>query len=492
MLKNLWGIIKHATMFTFQLALAKATLPPEDYVCAKKQLAREARKNITQNIFQLRSFNKGNIEARKQYWFGHAFFLINILKIPQVHDELGKIGIIYNINELNIGTLIKVIKSIIDKDDALDCLLNLLKTINLTSPQQLQQPQQEQEGLILRGDAFEFAKQQIDQGYVPVINNAANSNRDGVAKCARGTLEELFARCTGAGLLMPLNFRDIEAINLGLDENQPQTIHYQKRYLIWFLTILSKVLESAAYITSKDFIKDFCGCGSNSSDPIYFDMQNTAYEVRPEEGGFTEHCAFYDPRSFASAESVEAATAQDQQPPKFGEISIVSSAAPDRRRSQFLDRWATSNTTLQNQDTGSDVLHLMLENGIERQIEEAQRLAKEGKRPYIIFVLPGCGTFGNNLQTTTEIFLKIIKEKAPKLQDQRIPFKVIEFNSTNHRALVRAGIDIHLINKNGQLIPSTAPASPEANAPTGNPHSTTTNPLPTPAGSSQQQPAQQP
>ena len=419
------------------------------------QSARDIRKNVTQSCLQLATYQEEDIQARKQYWYTHAKFLSKLLRNADVRTGLNNCGVNYEIAAtLDAANIANIIDQLVANDAALDVLLTAFTNMHvLSEPADAAMP--EAEGvvdLVVQADAIDIINQKVAAGFVPVINNAANSNRDGAAKYKRGTLEEAIARCTAAGFGMPAHFRQVDMDN-GEPGAQPvDLVDYKRRYMRWFLSVLAKALRDPNYLASPVAMRDILGCGTDHycNDPIGFDIQNVVYEI-PSCSGLIERCAFFDSRALVSHDALS--TALSEPTAQIGrEICVISTAAPDRRKLFFIDRYATTSPVLQNSRTA--YLRDMIEGSIEFQCNEALKLYAAGKPVYLIFILPGCGAFNNPFEETARIFLQKIKDKMQELRSDGnvIPFCIADRTPGTCDQLKRIGREIGLIDDANHLL----------------------------------------
>lgn len=189
------------------------------------------------------------------------------------------------------------------------------------------------------------------------------------------------------------------------------------------------------YINSSAFLEDYLKqTGFENLDsndrPIHFEIQNKVYEV-PAKGGTTS-LALFNPTDLSSYAEFEKEIAKDYEDEP---IIVAHAAAPDRRRFEgAFDKLCSKDELLRNPDD-PNTLKVMIESGIRKQCKEAIRNAKLHKKPYLIFVLPGCGAFGNPIHTAAEIFLREINKQKDVLEEYHIPFCIVEKNRENHAVL---------------------------------------------------------
>lgn len=176
--------------------------------------------------------------------------------------------------------------------------------------------------------------------YKIITNNAANSHRDGAEKDFRGSVEELFSQYTDSALKIALHFCDVPRRNMyqgqyAFKDQQEsiEVVNYQKRYLKMVLTICSKLLDkNASYLESSEFFDDLFNSFPNPDTrlPIYFDLQNNAYEV-PERGGYTFSHSFTDTKELTTVEkTLDLLNHSNPTAP----LIITSYAAPDLRKNR--------------------------------------------------------------------------------------------------------------------------------------------------------------
>ena len=436
--------------------------------------ARFVKKGLSQSLLQLLPFKKTDIEKRKQYWYGHAVFLAKLLRQDNVKTRLGNLGINYEIADTQDSTqLATIIDNLLQNDAALFDLLNEIEAAGtaLTQPQVGEEnvavaAADPQSPIFIGQDIATVIKAKTAAGIIPVVNNAPATNRDGVAKCGTGSLEEALARYTAAGLFMPLHFRDVDAENSSRAPNGDLVRNYKIRYTKWFLAILAKSLRDPKYLESQTFIQDLCGCGNPPcDDPIYFDSQDYAYELPTGRAGsptgLHSDCVFFDSGALASLQSsadLNSALVREQE---FHQICVVSSAAHDRRWKAYLDQWSTSNPMLQHSAMNFEQL---VRQNVAFQCAQAIRVKNEnqGKQVCVVFVLPGCGAYGNPVEKTARIFLSELQGQMPNLDRHGVSFNIVELNPNTRNTMLRIAKEMHMVDNNGALIPPPQAQPPVA------------------------------
>ncbi|WP_131796092.1 hypothetical protein [Legionella lansingensis] len=292
---------------------------------------------------------------------------------------------------------------------------------------------EEQQNTVKKGDVIEEVKRLTRKGRFVIVNDAANSHRDGAAKYSKGSLEELFSRFTDQAIKLVLHFDDVHQRNadkgmshLGVPPPQINVNDYQKRYLKMVLTIMSNLIKGEEYLESPQFFNDlFNAFPSADGLPIYFDMQNNAYEV-PVDGGFFSCRVFKDTAAVKTMDKL----LEHLDDPSYP-IGMASFAAPDLRvlETTPLDTRATSNRILAN-PTEEGTLGYMIDQGISFQCEQAIAMAKKATRPvHVLFVLPGCGAFKNPEKIAAAHFVSTIKYYEEQFAENKISFNIVEYNA---------------------------------------------------------------
>lgn len=289
-----------------------------------------------------------------------------------------------------------------------------------------------------QGDIIALMNKQVMDGYLPITNNAANSNRPGGSIYLKGSLEELLNRHTAnSGIALALHFYDVHQYSIDhgrctfTDLDHKPTVDvptYQKRYVRWFLTIAANILKSGEqYLESLDFINTLFGQNPDG-DRIFLEMQNNVYQV-PPDSGLIGIVPFFNPTSLTTLEALTSMlNVTNISLNNFGKVLIVSAAAPDKRSYAIHDRNSTSDTLLQAKKDPNETLKIMIESAIDLMCEQAFSYQEQGLRPIINFMLPGCGAFRNSVDLAGEYFISRIKEKIPALESRKIPFNIVEYN----------------------------------------------------------------
>lgn len=410
----------------YQTLAAKVKGPCKNFT--EMQLAQHDRYKASAGFLCTTKFDEKKIAARKQYWTAQTFFLNHIL--GEIKDKS------------EFTTYLIDLKQRLSKGEV-DTFLDLLNKHNelpknqptprqSTSSQDLHRA----EVTFYQGDVTHLMNQLAAEGYHIVIDDAPNSNRDGCAKYASGSVEEVISRYTNAWQMV-LHFEDVHQRNTDKQMTSltgvPPKINvetYQARYLLMMLDIVINFLHGGeAYLESPQFLKDLFESYPSeiTGIPIYFDMQNNAYEVPIE--GFVSTRGFFNTEALTS---VDAVFEKHQNRTPVVPVTVVSYAAPDQRvlESTPLDKRCTSNTWLQRYEV-NESLTTMLENGIKMQCEKAIELAQQdlGKPVAAVFIMPGCGAFGNPEDLTTTIFFNAIGKYYPDLNKNQISCYVAERNS---------------------------------------------------------------
>ncbi|CDZ78959.1 hypothetical protein BN59_03274 [Legionella massiliensis] len=400
-------------------------------------------------------YKPNQIQARKQYWCAQTLFLAQLIqKYPEEFQRLTQSANVSTANDADLSNIINALIHAIDDDYNLQWFLDLLKADGAVS---LHYPIENDDDTPLaavskgiqffNGDVINLIKELAQKGTKVVVDNAANSHRDGGSKYTKGSVEELLSRYTDSALKMALHFDDVHRRNYrdgqyAFTGRPPKldVLNYQRRYIKMVLTICAKLVEQKeAYLESAEFLQDLFTSFPNEDEsstqlPIYFDMQNNAYEV-PVNSGFSSGHWFRDTTNLNTVEGIFSAL---QEPTTAIPLDVVGYAAPDLRRLETspLDARATSNKTLQNPDAEGN-LGCMLSAGIQAQCEEAIRLAEENPNQPIavVFIMPGCGAFKNPEKSTAAHFISSIKYFYPELQAKNINCYVAEFNPELHQLL---------------------------------------------------------
>lgn len=302
---------------------------------------------------------------------------------------------------------------------------------------------------IYQGDVIEVIKSLQQQNYLPIIDNAANSHRDGAAKYSSGSLEELLSRFTDQALKLALHFEDVhhrntqDAQSAFPTEKHPDIniLDYQKRYFQMVLTILSQlILNGEDYLVTPKFFNDLFHSFPNPNPapgcaplPIYFDLQNNCYEV-PIKQGFTGYHHFRDTRKLQRVTEVIAALQQHE-----AALIVASYAAPDQRKIETspLDRRATSNTILQT-PSKPETLETMIRQGVSYHCQLAINLTKQKKLPVAaVLILPGCGGFANPPEPTAKYFISELQKYLPEIRQLKIPCMIVELNQSLLTTLIQ-------------------------------------------------------
>jgi hypothetical protein len=161
----------------------------------------------------------------------------------------------------------------------------------------------------------------------------------------------------------------------------------------------------------------------HKASPIHFDMQNRVYEVPPEKGEFSFPLFCPKPLSTFGDFSQSASDPTNDKP-----IVMIHAAAPDLRTFEGLpDKMCAKDAVLRHpEDYGA--LRKMIIAGIRTQCNQARNAAERKQNPSVIFMLPGCGAFGNPVHNAVEIFLDAIQKQKNELDELHIPFCIVEKN----------------------------------------------------------------
>jgi hypothetical protein len=91
------------------------------------------------------------------------------------------------------------------------------------------------------------------------------------------------------------------------------------------------------------------------------------------------------------------------------------------------------------------------------------------KGAHHIFVLPGCGAFGNPVETTARIFLTALHAQIPSLNQHGISFCIVELNENTHNTMLRIAKEMNIVDNYGAIIPppQTVPLNPPLGHSTG-------------------------
>ncbi|QLZ69827.1 hypothetical protein FOLKNPGA_02627 [Legionella sp. PC1000] len=404
---------------------------------AEMQEAQRDRMNAFTALMTHMSYTPAQIKARKQYWYTQILFLINLLEIQPEFLKSSEL-------KEKIGTLIQQL----DKDEVLKGFLHNLEQHATSKQKTIIAPanQQNKDDVVIQGDVIQQVRSKSDGGYYVIVNDAANSHRDGAAKYSQGSLEELFSRFTDQALKLALHFDDVHKLNqengfCSFQDDRPtiNVLDYQKRYLKMVLTIMSKLVQNEAYLESPEFFNDlFNSFPGPNGLPIYFDMQDNAYQVPVDDVSFSTRL-FQDTSKLASISEV-IVQAQTSSPNPIG---VTSYAAPDLRiiETSPLDTRCTSNSILAN-PTREGTLGYMIHHGVSNQCEQAIKIAKENaeksKQPvHVLFVLPGCGAFKNPETIAAAYFVSTIKFYEKQFAEHGISFNIVEYNPALAKLLIK-------------------------------------------------------
>ncbi|WP_115708379.1 hypothetical protein [Legionella sainthelensi] len=392
--------------------------------------------------------------ARKQYWCSQIYFLGQLIKNNSAKIQEITQGSASAASEPALLETINQLISALDDTSKATKFLNLLeydlKLIETTPLQSNISESSSPSGMqLFHGDVIQLIKQLHEQGIIVITDNAPNSHRDGAAKYSSGSVEELFSRYTDSALKMVLHFCDVHQRNLENKEyafsDAPlpiDVVDYQKRYLKMVLTICAKWIEKKeTYLESEEFFNDLFKSYPNPQNglPIYFDMQNNAYEV-PVAGDCISHW-FTDTTELTTVEKTVEQLQKNERTP----ITIVSYAAPDLRKVETspLDTRATSNKILQHPEA-EGTLGILLTTGIAVQCQAAINRAKYFKTQGInqavaaVFVMPGCGAFNNPEKQSAAQFISAIKYYYPELEKLGIRCYLAEYNQKLYNVLEEA------------------------------------------------------
>ncbi|NSL18296.1 hypothetical protein HRQ65_07860 [Tatlockia micdadei] len=418
--------------------------------------SQEARAQTFIELMRTQSYKPHQIEARRQYWCAQTLFLAQLIrsniKILEIIDPPVSID-----NEVGLAEVIDKLITALNNEGNLQKFLDLLQAdccsiaTTAITKRDGQSPPSYSGIQFFNGDVIELIQELSVQGRIVVVDNAPNSHRDGAAKYSAGSVEELFSRYTDSALKMALHFTDVHQRNKDAgyyafaEDSKPLDVaDYQRRYLQMVLTICAKLLkQSETYLESQEFFDDLFNSFPNQDEesfqlPVYFDIQNNAYEV-PVDGGFVSEHWFVDTKNLTTVEGIFQLL---ETPNTLTPIKVVSYAAPDLRliETSPLDARASSNKRLQL-PTEEGNLGCMLTAGISLQCKQAIELAEQYKAKGIeqpiavVFIMPGCGAFMNPEKSTAAHFISTIKYFYPQLAEQGIHCYVAEYNPKLHRIL---------------------------------------------------------
>lgn len=431
---------------------------------SEKQLAknRHLRAELHRHAILSKNWADCDLQARREYWYKQMYFLVCLIKkmygettitMTELNDCLKRF--ILNTNELDI-LIVNILdheyssfqesplpkeKTWEEKGDELimrflpknDPCRKKIKSLSEEKPSsQIQFSIKEEKyssldkDVLIQGDVIDIITCALQSGYLPVVNNAANSHRDGSAKYSKGSLEEALARNTPSMFEMLCHFKE------------KNVRHSARRYLRACLVMMQKILHAKnpdAYINSTKFLEDYLSqtgmeSKNQKAEPIHFDLQNKLYEVNPEKGFFS-YQLFRNSRlsTFSDFKKEIKDNTLDRN------IIMIHSAAPDLRRVEGLaDKLCATHPILRHPEN-YHTFRKMVKPGINLQCDQAIEAAKLGEKPYIIFVLPGCGAFGNPLHESVEIFLELIHKRKDELNKLNIPFCIVEKNPKTFEVL---------------------------------------------------------
>lgn len=397
--------------------------------------AQENRMHAFSNLISNLNYAPEQVTARKQYWHSQVMFLAHFL---EKHAAAFPFDIAVR-NRESLSTTLDLLLAQLDHDEFLPHFLKILEedgqieAVPSTSSG-WSQLSIGHEDVVKEGDVIAQLKLLSNQGYFVIVNDAANSHRDGAAKYSRGSLEELLSRFSDQAIKLVLDFDNVHERNSRSDLSQfsghtPEidVSDYQKRYLKMLLTIMSKLVKNDNYLETPEFFADLLQSFPSKPRalPIYFDMQNNAYEI-PVDGGFYSRRVFKDTSEVANVDQL-----LDQlDAPSFC-MGVTSFAAPDLRTIETtpLDIRSTSNKILAN-PAGEGTLGYMFDHGISFQCERAIEQSKLPNTPsvHVLFILPGCGAFKNPEKIAAAHFVSTIKSYQEQFNEHNITFNIVEYN----------------------------------------------------------------
>lgn len=387
---------------------------------------RARRAELFQNAFRVKSWTSRDLNARREYWYKQAFFLIRLLNRK---------------DSTQIDTIDKLKNALLYYCKNSDRLTELLNYIIQDYQERSEFKEEKSSSDEKRSESFSLTvafyqtdvilvmKNLIEMGFMPVVDNAANANRDGAAKTGQGSLEELISRCTDSLFTMLCHFRDVDAEHEHRVSDHKMVKLFRLRYLYQCLSLLYFAFScddnaDDYFNNTLLFLDDLFHCKQGWS--IYFDLMNKVYEV-PANSGFASANLFFE-------EKLSSLTAFKKQIASFDEkkispVSVIYSAAPDRRTFEggSIDKLCTLDKTLRKPEA-KESLETMVTGGVNTQCNTALTMQNRGLLPVILFVLPGCGAFANPLEETVEIFISAIKKREPELRQKNIPFGFVEYN----------------------------------------------------------------
>ncbi len=415
----------------------QSPLAPEEksnslYTSEQIMQARASRaKWASRSLRYLKKYKPADFVARKQYWYGQAIFLDALFR------NLG--GFCEQKFADPKAALDARIAQCLDDPKSLDIFIKYVEDMHAQDPKKLKDLKEEKNNpvknqLFRNANIIAIVTEISSRGELPVVGAAANSNRDGSAKYFKGSLEELLCRHTNSMFALMTHFK--------VENNPEQTKEFQRRYARLCFRILQKVLKQGdPYLESHVFLQDLvtergdAKGTSTPSEPIFFDFENTVYEV-PAGSGHASFCQFV-PEVCGKAEDLTKAL-NEPEPPPTSPIVLISTAAPDRRRLESnFDKRCSTNHLLQTPEKDS-TLQEMIVGGINFQCTKALELKAQGQKPHVVFVLPGCGAFANPLHKTADIFVAAIKKHREELEAKGIPFCIVELNRFTYAALYNA------------------------------------------------------
>lgn len=397
------------------------------------------------------TYSPQQIKARQEYWCSQTYFLAQLIKsnkkgIEEIISEPVTLD-----NETGLFEVINSLSLALEDKNRLPRFLSLLYgdgdrvvTTQLMTTIEARNPAPSAPHFY-RGDVIELITLLANQGTMTVVDNAPNSHRDGAAKYSQGSVEELLSRHTDEALKMVLHFDDVHKRNSDQahfafeEKSSPvDVLDYQKRYLKMILLISANLIKKKeSYLESPEFFNDLFNSFPNNDPksldklPIYFGMQNNAYEV-PVTNGFISAHWFKNTANLTTVDDIfKTLNAANKPTP----ILVASYAAPDLRKIETtpLDKRSTSNTVLQHPEN-SGTLGTVLTSGIAFQCQQAIKLNQEHKNDGVhqplalVFVMPGCGAFKNPEKTTALHFISAIKYYYEELKQHNITCHIAEYN----------------------------------------------------------------
>lgn len=419
--------------------------------------AQKSRYHTFADLLSSLSYTAAQQQSRKQYWCSQIFFLVQLIKRnPEAIQRLigsqplieSAEGLIETVKQLlhsldNSAHVSRFIELLSDDEKAIQAASNTPHSTPVATETACSTDIQ-----LVNGDVIQLINDLDARGFMVVTDDAPNSHRDGAAKYSNGSVEELFSRYCDSALKMATHFCDVHKRNKEVGHyaftgktKDLNVVEYQKRYLKMVLGICLKLLEKKeAYLNSREFLRDLLRSQPNpeSGLPIYFDLQNNAYEV-PVQGGYSSWHWFSDTKELTSIDKLWSHSNPIRP------IVISSYAAPDLRTIETspIDARATSNIHLQYpQKEGT--MGSILTYGVKMQCDAAIALAKHYKEQGIdkpvavVFVMPGCGAFKNPEKPTAAQFISTIKYYSQHFAALNIHCYLAEYNKSLYQLLQQA------------------------------------------------------